>query len=503
MTNQDNYTINKPKKKRKIWIWLIVVVIILGSYFAFSSKNPKGADISNYDSYTVETGDISLLVKGTGAVASLDTLTHYAKVAGQVEEVLIENGDIVQKGDVIMVLDSSTVDEHIESIQTQIDNALSTIYSIYPTYGISSISSPTKGIIKAIYAKVDEDINSTMDKYNSLMLLSIDGRMKAEVTGLDVSTISQGEEVEFIIGDKSVQGVCYLIDATIVTFTVKDDDYDIDTPVTINNIDGAKIADSTLQVNMPLNIVDHEGTVSKIKFSVGDVVYKGTKVIYRDGEIPSYSMTTQVKTLEELYKDLKDAEDDLDAIIVKAQIDGIVTDLVVSKNVLVTEGQSLYTIQTTKELKIEIEVDELDISKIKVGYEAIVELDALPNKRFDAIITKINPIGVSVNNVTNFTATLLLEGDDDILIGMSASVDIPSYSKENVVLIPIEAVQLIDGNRYVLMADEIGITDEATHQIEVGISDGVMVEVTQGLSAGDAIAVPGKEDAYMGMGPMR
>ena len=357
------------------------------------------------------------------------------------------------------------------------------------TTGSKSIRASVAGVVKAIYAVDEQDVNIAMENYGSLMILSIDGRMKVDAMDLEAKNYMQGDVVTFVIGEETVDGIVYKIEDGIVTFTVMDDDYDIGTSVIINNADGAKITEGNLKINMPLEIVDWEGVVSDIKVDVGDKVSRGKVLLSRDGEIPSKDLADQTAALQDLYNDLDEVLLDKEALTIKAELDGIVTGLTISINSMVVEGSPVYTIQTTKELKLEIQVDELDISMIELGQVADVNMDALSSQNFTAKITKINPIGMSINNVTTYTVTLYVDGNKDVLIGMSATVDILTESKQGIVVIPLEAIQSLDGEKYVLMADEIDTTTEATHKVEVGITDGVNIEILSGLSTGDKIAI--------------
>jgi HlyD family secretion protein len=158
----------------------------------------------------------------------------------------------------------------------------------------------------------------------------------------------------------------------------------------------------------------------------------------------------------------------------------------------------LFTVQSNSTLKIDVEIDELDIASIETGDEATVTFDALPEKTFTANILKINPVGAAQNNVTKYTVTLSLENASGVMLGMSADVQIVSERVADVLLIPVEAIQTINGEKFVVFEGDIDKDRDytaATHKVVTGITDGVNIEVTEGLSEGDRVAVPQvKED---------
>jgi len=72
-------------------------------------------------------------------------------------------------------------------------------------------------------------------------------------------------------------------------------------------------------------------------------------------------------------------------------------------------------------------------------------------------------------------------------------VTIISERAENVLTIPAEAIQIINGDKYVVLESDLSAGQDtvvATHKVTTGITDGVMIEITSGLSEGDRVAVP-------------
>jgi HlyD family secretion protein len=165
---------------------------------------------------------------------------------------------------------------------------------------------------------------------------------------------------------------------------------------------------------------------------------------------------------------------------------------------MVQGGAPLFTVQSNGDFKIEVEIDELDIAGIELGETAEVTFDALPDESFTATEDKINPVGASVNNVTTYTVTLALSGAPGVMLGMSADVEIVSQSAQGVLLIPVEAIQVVGENKYVIFEQDVDPKADAvtaTHPVVTGITDGVSIEIKEGLSEGDRIAVPQVREA--------
>lgn len=143
------------------------------------------------------------------------------------------------------------------------------------------------------------------------------------------------------------------------------------------------------------------------------------------------------------------------------------------------------TVTQTKEMTVDITVDELDILSLEVGMAADVTLDALPGQSFRGIITKINTYGVNSGGNTKYTVTVTLDRAEKMLTGMSASVSITTATSESVPTLPAAAIQSQDGKSWVYTAyDEKTDTLSGLTQVELGRSDGESVEILSGLDSG-------------------
>ena len=143
------------------------------------------------------------------------------------------------------------------------------------------------------------------------------------------------------------------------------------------------------------------------------------------------------------------------------------------------------TVTQTKEMTVDITVDELDILSLEVGMAADVTLDALPGQSFRGIITKINTYGVNSGGNTKYTVTVTLDRAEKMLTGMSASVSITTATSESVPTLPAAAIQSQDGKSWVYTAyDEKTDTLSGLTQVELGRSDGERVEILSGLDSG-------------------
>nr|WP_314867719.1 efflux RND transporter periplasmic adaptor subunit [uncultured Flavobacterium sp.] len=226
---------------------------------------------------------------------------------------------------------------------------------------------------------------------------------------------------------------------------------------------------------------------------------------------------------------VNEAKDNLGRTTVYAPADGTISVLNVElgERVLGTQqmaGTEILRVANLNNMEVEVDVNENDIVKIKVGDEANVEVDAYLKKQFKGVVTSISNSASSTltaDQVTNFKVKIriLKESYQDLLVGkpdtyspfrpgMTATVDIITTRKANVLSVPISSVVVKSDTSAV---KEIKVEDPAEKQtapksdkkfecvfvkvgdkakirvIKTGIQDDTNIEVLTGLKKGDVV----------------
>ncbi|AHI06694.1 macrolide-specific efflux protein [Bdellovibrio bacteriovorus W] len=196
------------------------------------------------------------------------------------------------------------------------------------------------------------------------------------------------------------------------------------------------------------------------------------------------------KIWEDLYK----------ATPIMAPISGVI----ILRNV--ESGQSFTTADAvlviSDRLTVEAVFDETDLASIHAGQSAEVRLDAYANEVIQAKITRISYEAKTTNNVTTYTAYVLPENPPDFMrSGMTANVSVLVESKKDVVAVPNSFIKNIKGKSVVTVKAQDGALE--TRELQLGLSDGRVTEVVNGLAAG-AILVEEKQkqdDSSRGASP--
>ena len=174
---------------------------------------------------------------------------------------------------------------------------------------------------------------------------------------------------------------------------------------------------------------------------------------------------------------------------IKAPISGYISDRLVRVGNLVELYQPAYRINSYDPLLAVLHVPERELSVLHKGLEVTVKLDALVNKVFTGEVIRISPV---VDPATGtFRVTAEIEDPDGILKpGLFGRVDILYDLHENVAMIPRNAVITEDKLSHVFV---VGAENDVTRQaVKLGYERNGLVEVVEGVSAGERVVTAGK-----------
>lgn len=171
---------------------------------------------------------------------------------------------------------------------------------------------------------------------------------------------------------------------------------------------------------------------------------------------------------------------------ISSPVSGIVFQKFASMGEMVNPGVPLVTVYDPKTLYIEVNVDEADIGKIRIGQGAQIVLDAYPGEVVDGVVSYIALASQDVKEKgVTFLVRIAVRRSGVILrLGMTADVDIFIVRKENVIVVPLDAVFEKDSKKFVFT---IVYGRAKKKEIKVGMEDDEGAEVIDGLKEGEEI----------------
>lgn len=254
---------------------------------------------------------------------------------------------------------------------------------------------------------------------------------------------------------------------------------------TVISTTGTVLPKNRLEIKPPVN-----GRVESILVKEGEKVKTGqTLAIMSSTERAALLDAAQnqgpekLKYWQEVYK----------PIILLAPINGEVIVATIQPGQTVTTVDAIIVL--SDELIVRAQVDETDIGKISVGQKAFVNLDAYPDSKINALVEHIYYESETVNNVTIYKVDLIPETVPVFFrSGMNAAIDFIDKSKDNTLLVPVEAVYKDKQEFFVLLKQDNG-KEPLVRPVETGISDDKNIEILSGVSAGDTLIIKNKKYA--------
>ena len=464
---------------------------------------------------TAAYGTIEKTVYGSGEVQPRSQPAVYADVDGLVTALYARMGDSVKAGDVLAVLENDELDAQIAQLEYDLQIAQDEVeatktheqYVYRPLYDEDgemrydvntfepllgkfsneiTIRAPATGRIKAIYIEKGDDSLAVYREKGAVMMLSTDGRMKVELSGLEAGTLELGQTVRVVGEGIDAQGSVTGLTRRGMEATVQviGDEYEMDTPVTVESEAGEVIGEGLLEINKPLAVSSYGGTVKGLAVEVGDTVnrYDVLARIVWD-EIPLYIDNASVLNAYNQAKvSLENAVADRQAQTIVAPCDGQIATVDVEENTQITAGTQLMSIVEDGGMTLSLSVDELDILSVQPGQTVSLSVDALPDAQVTGVVEKIAPLGNTETSVTYYDVYIeLTQTDERIKGGMNVSGEIVVDSAQNALLIPTDALQK-DADGYCVTL-ESGLT----RRVEIGIMNDERVQILSGLSSGETV----------------
>lgn len=223
--------------------------------------------------------------------------------------------------------------------------------------------------------------------------------------------------------------------------------------------------------------------------------YDTEEVAIKKMEVEAAELTLVLRqqSLVQARQALEQARKQLNEATITAPFDGVVASVLVDEGDVIpsptfASTTIVYLVDLTS-IKLEVEVDEIDMPGVKVGQRAIIKVDALPDVQFDGKLASIYPVPLEQAGVVVYKVKIDLDVPEDskVRIGMSTDADIIISERSNVLLVPDRAVkQDSDGNDIV----EVKVNGELQERsVVTGISDGLDTEIIDGLNEGEIVLV--------------
>lgn len=250
--------------------------------------------------------------------------------------------------------------------------------------------------------------------------------------------------------------------------------------------------------------------LSELNLSQAQTDYNREKALYDRDLISAEQFEKVRQQLNQAKEEKSAAQDALEVIrdgvsssnatssstLVRSTITGLILDIpvkagnsVIQANTM-NDGTTVATVADMKDLIFDGNVDETEVGTLREGTPVVITIGALQDFSFDATLEYISPKAVERNGANQFEikAAVTVDSDSMIRSGYSANAEIVLQSRENVLSVPESALEFEGDDTYVQLKSEDGTYVRT--KIVTGLSDGINIEVKEGLKAGDKLRGP-------------
>ncbi len=496
----------KKRRRRRDRRWIIIlaviaVIAVFGIWWYMTHIRAANVSTVTVDVPTAAAVRMNITseLTGSSSLSPKDTYDITSLVEGEILECTFEQGDVVEEGDILYVIDSSSMNSSLSSAQTNLVRAQENLVTANENYSEAAAvvsgntyKSTAAGYIQTLYIREGDKVS------NGTKIAEIydDSVMRLTLPFLtpEAETIPVGAVADITLEDtaEELQGIVTSVSSYETTLSggrlVKNVTIEVDNP--------GGLTDSTMATARVGEVVcASEGTfIAKSEFTLSAelsgnssleveqlLVTEGSYVVNGSGifvatskSVNDYlktfkdSLNTASDNVENAENQLENTEDSISDYTITAPISGTI----VTKNSKAGDKISKNTSSSTvmaviydlSSMTLDISVDELDVRDVEVGQTVQVTADAIEGEVFTGTVTNVSLQGSYSNGVTNYPVTVTLEETGELRPGMNVDAVIVLEASENAICIPVGALQR--GDRvYVKDSDDaVDETEDGTEE---------------------------------------
>jgi HlyD family secretion protein len=398
----------KGKKRRTGWWVLLGIVVVAGlivGWRMWSTRQEYNQLLAGLETEPYQRSDLNAAIYGTGSVEPFQTAMLTWSASGTVGDVNVSLGQEVYRDDLLMSLTEESLSTDILQAQIDVINAENALETLYDGW-------------ESDLAQAKLDLLNAQEELDDL-------ETEREIMNYQRCTDERIEDLE----DE--------LDMAETMYKFR------------QNADTLKVV-NTAQANLDYCMADF--TQEEIAEAELEVELAEAKVADLQEQVDILSDGPDPDQVTILETQLTMAQSRMDSPLIEAPFDGVVTILSAQIGDLVKTGEQAVQIDDLSELHLDVQISEVDIPQVEVGQAVELVFDAYYEETLTGEVTEIAPVGSTVQGVVEYAVRVrMLDADGRIKPGMTAAVTIVVEEKQDVFVVPNEAIFNIDGQDYVIV----------------------------------------------------
>lgn len=505
-------TFKKPGSKKIVRGAVIVILAVL-IVFYFVRRNQASVEETPFFTAQAAMGRVETSISGKGTLNPADQYEVKSLVKGELLSAPFEEGDTVEKDQLLYQISTSEIENSIKAAEINVDKVKLSYEDYLDKQSDLKITSKESGYIKKLYVKEGAtlqagsqiaDIYNGDSMYIDLLFPSYEAKAnwigkKALVTMEATGENLEGKVTEVSDMEEVIEGGVLVKKVTIRvknTGGIKSGDQ---AEATISDITCSSTGTFRAETEVTL-VAETSGRIDRIAGKEGQWIEKGEAILSLSSKDLGMQIESTNLSIREAELSLETQKNQMKQYTITAPIAG----KVITKNkkqgdtidpAVDAQAGPMAIIYDMTYLTFAMNIDELQVSSLKVGQKVAIVTEAFPEETFEGIIEKISLKGNTNNGVTSYPVTVKVQEYKNLMPGMNVTGKIVIEEADHVLTIPSTALQR---DNMVYVQSEGAVAEEGSGipdgfkavQVQIGINDGSSVEIKDGIKEGDTVYVP-------------
>jgi len=538
--------------KRLLRILFILLILggLGGAGYWYLKNRPASAatgaeDTGSYTQIvTVERGNLSATLSVVGQLEAVQsTALKFEKMTGTspLLTLAVQTGGKVTAGQVLATIDPASYQQALDQAKSDLQAAEQTLTDLQTPATDLEIAQADVAIAKAelqlqqAQNSLDELLNPDLAGLESAVVSARGTLVQAEADLLALQEDSSTDDQLSRLAEADADAYAAYAEWLAKDHAADDDVYNDRLTLLYDKMKDAQDALVTAQVQANLTLLQAEMSVRKNQRSLDDaqealaeakaggdeLAVARAKLAVSEAQVAielahearaeldegpdATALATAQADLDKKRLVVSDAEAALAGCELVAPFDGTILELSVNAGDTVAANTPIATLADLKSLQVVASVDETTIRQVTAGQTAAIGFDAYPGQSFDGAVLSVPLQGSLQGGVTVYDVPLSLSGAEglNLLVGMTANVEISIGEAADALLVPTLALSKVSGQYQVSVPNTLDPAGEPeTVPVQVGLSDGTYTQVLKGLNEGDQVLVTlstGTEEIFPGM----
>lgn len=457
--------------KRVVFIFLILAVVIgatVATYFFTAPAEPESlAEDPQVEVVSVGRDTLLGTVDAVGQIEPMAEVEMKFEIGGIVEEVLVKRGQAVSAGDILARLNITELETEVERARIDLEQSQAELDQLFEP-------------------KLAEAISSAKARVESgrLALIELEKGPDPDAIARAEAALSK-QKVALKEAQWAYDQVAYLGDVGAMPQANELQQATLDYESALADYNDAVAGPTEAE------LAEARATLAANRASLAELLQ----------EPSAAEIGTKQAQVDKARLDLAEKQRNLDKAVLVAPIDGVITEINIEpgERALNEETNAALVLADASAYLLKVEVDEVDIGRVKRGQPVEVSLDAMPDETFNGRVADIAPRPVQASDSTGIVAyeviISLLEEDPRLLTGMTALATIEVERLEQIVVVPNQAIQMEqNGDQPIVYVEKLDDQDNLMRvEVELGMRNGTVTQIVAGVSEGDRILIRNQE----------